>query len=567
MKRALALLTLAGLVLVGVGAGLAQEEPDTSDAQDVVFLGEKRPVFLRLSVRHGEKSAFSGYDAFLLRLFTFLDRDKSGALNRTEAKQVPNAERLNQFFTGNPYLTSTLGRPGMMPPGGGGVNIEELDADKDGSVSLDELKTYYAGKGVGALLLSNQTATNPAALGDDALFALLDRDRDGKLSRAELQTALGELMRLDQDDDELLTVGELGINLGAMFTPVQPPRMMPKDGKGAKAPEPKFVIELLPRGDRRLSAKMDAARKIVAKYDADKDGKLTSAEIGWEAKALAKWDRNRDGKLDSLELGRWLSGAPESEHAIQLSATPGTAPMPRRMRAMPTSSDTLTLGNVQLAVVTQALTGSQAFDFKGQVLGQFRALDVDRHGYLTRRQLDQESGQALRGMLDMADRNNDSRLSREELTQYLDLVASAVQAQVSITLSTSGQGLYGTLDRNGDGFLSVRELREAWANLSPFAPEKAETLDRKDLPNQVRLTVGRGGNPQVIGEGMSGGPPSRPIPTRGPLWFRKMDTNGDGDLSAREWLGDPAQFTALDTDKDGLISLAEAVAYDAAQRK
>jgi Ca2+-binding EF-hand superfamily protein len=194
-------------------------------------------------------------------------------------------------------------------------------------------------------------------------------------------------------------------------------------------------------------------------------------------------------------------------------------------------------------------------------------LDVDRLGYLTRRQLDSESGQTLRGMLNIADRNNDSRLSREELTEYLDLVASAVQAQVSITLSTSGQGLYGTLDRNGDGFLSVRELREAWANLAPFAREKTDAIDRKELPNQVRLIVGRGGNPRVNFAALNNGSVSRPIPTKGPLWFRKMDTNGDGDLSAREWLGDLAQFATLDTDKDGLISLAEAIAYDAAQRK
>jgi len=37
-----------------------------------------------------------------------------------------------------------------------------------------------------------------------------------------------------------------------------------------------------------------------------------------------------------------------------------------------------------------------------------------------------------------------------------------------------------------------------------------------------------------------------------------MDRNGDGDVSRKEWLGDPAVFDRLDTDKDGLLSADEA---------
>ena len=44
----------------------------------------------------------------------------------------------------------------------------------------------------------------------------------------------------------------------------------------------------------------------------------------------------------------------------------------------------------------------------------------------------------------------------------------------------------------------------------------------------------------------------------GPLWFRKMDRNGDGDLSPREFLGPIKDFKKFDSDKDGLIDAAEA---------
>ena len=46
-----------------------------------------------------------------------------------------------------------------------------------------------------------------------------------------------------------------------------------------------------------------------------------------------------------------------------------------------------------------------------------------------------------------------------------------------------------------------------------------------------------------------------------------MDRNGDGDVSRREFLGTDAQFRAIDTDGDGLISVEEAEAYDIKMRE
>ena len=48
------------------------------------------------------------------------------------------------------------------------------------------------------------------------------------------------------------------------------------------------------------------------------------------------------------------------------------------------------------------------------------------------------------------------------------------------------------------------------------------------------------------------------MPQRGPAWFRKMDRNGDGFVSRREFLGPEELFKQLDVDGDGLISPEEA---------
>ena len=53
----------------------------------------------------------------------------------------------------------------------------------------------------------------------------------------------------------------------------------------------------------------------------------------------------------------------------------------------------------------------------------------------------------------------------------------------------------------------------------------------------------------------------------GPVWFRKMDRNRDGDVSRKEWLGTKEAFDEIDTDRDGLISAEEAEAYDRRKRQ
>jgi hypothetical protein len=50
------------------------------------------------------------------------------------------------------------------------------------------------------------------------------------------------------------------------------------------------------------------------------------------------------------------------------------------------------------------------------------------------------------------------------------------------------------------------------------------------------------------------------------VWFRKMDVNGDGDVSPAEFLGTREDFDRIDADRDGLIGPEEAERYDATTR-
>src|SRR5262249_21235043 len=156
------------------------------------------------------------------------------------------------------------------------------------------------------------------------------------------------------------------------------------------------------------------------------------------------------------------------------------------------------------------------------------------------------------------DRDGDGKLTVKEMRSYLDRVqrleAKAMASRVSLLVSGPGRGLFDLLDRDRDGRLSLRELRGAAGLLGHLGLRGTRRLSRDQLPRGYQLALGLG---QASFRGGRGGvmiPPEGALAypgvyrNRGPLWFRKMDRNGDGDVSPREFLGPPAMFRRLDAD-------------------
>ena len=143
---------------------------------------------------------------------------------------------------------------------------------------------------------------------------------------------------------------------------------------------------------------------------------------------------------------------------------------------------------------------------------------------------------------------------------------------MSLAVSNEGKGLFDLIDTNGDGRLSVRELRNAHKVLARLDKTDGK-LARPDVPRHYRagLALGPNGGADPFGRrvtviGRRDVRGARPTPARGPLWFQRMDRNRDGDVSRKEFLGDDKQFAEIDSDGDGLISLEEAIRYDKAKR-
>lgn len=574
MKKSL--LVLTALVCLPLCATAAD---DLLDAQDLVFLGDVRPVRLRLRVSVEGKPYSTLMDAYLRELFAYFDRDRDAVLSKVEAARAPNARSLAQMLqqAGAYFYNST---PNFQ------VKPEEMDLDEDGEITPDEFLGYYRRSGINPLrVLPGYGRGFQADALTDALFRHLDADGDGKLTEYEVSKAPSLLVKLDQEEDDLLTMQDLlpvGFNpygnRGVVVNPVGGGMMAPAAVGGALPDSSPFVIISGDDATARLTQRVKLGQQLLERYDEDKDQRLRRAEIGLDKEAFRQLDTNKDGNLDAMELIRFVYLPPElelslklgklSEKDVALSVVEAskTKELAKAVRPSGTNWLIVSLDGAHVDVRrTETVRNASVQTF---YLQQFKAADVKKKGYLEAADVEARQYQYLKSLFTVADRDEDGKLTESELTDWYDLQDRSRLHLVTLTLTDDGRDFFSLLDTNRDGRLGLRELRSLWSRLEPLDKEKTGLVARTALPRQFNLSL-------TLGVDLYGGrqfalAPNPYVPAtggtasgRGPVWFRKMDRNGDGDVSPREWLGTPAQFAKLDLDGDGLISLEEAEAANA----
>jgi Ca2+-binding EF-hand superfamily protein len=541
------------------------------DVQDIVVLSDKCPLLIRLHLYVDGKPFQAAHrtalDDYLAGLFTHLDANGDGVLSEEEARRMPP-----------PFK-----QPGDVTVASVNVafNYRVVDADGDGRISRAELAAYHRDFSGGAVQLQppQRTAVPPQV--SEALFALLDTDKDGKLSRRELEAAATALFKLDVDRDELLTPQEIVPSLAAGAIPglPQPPPMMTARNRSASVP-PVFV----------LSSEEDRsglAAGLLTRYGQGRNSKLSQDSLGLAPEAFDRLDANKDGALDAAELERFADRPADLECTVRL----GTREMGQKALdliridskaanqklAVRPSGDRgllLTLEGTQLEIRLNDSRPAQLPGTRQDYLDRFRAADAGKKGYLILKEA-QQSG-FFPNLFALLDQNGDGKLTEQELASYLDKVqerqARLIAATPVFLMSDRGQGLFDLLDRDRDGRLSLRELREAPKLLERLGREAEGMLSREDLPTVYQLAIGLGQASFSRAGPMAFTPREAPMLTldwarSDLLWFSKMDRNRDGDISPREFLGTAEDFRRLDADGDGLISREEAERAEALFKK
>ncbi|WP_439631280.1 hypothetical protein [Gemmata sp.] len=541
------------------------------DAQEVVVLSPTRPVRVRVTVLCEGRPVAQLWQERLRAAFEFFDRDRDGSLNEKEAGLIFSDAGLNQALQSGFYQPTPQDRPALA----------RLDADKNGAVSFDEYLAYYRASSAG--LVRPQPAqpdyTNGGAV-TEALFKLLDANGDGKLTRDEVKGAEELLATLDADEDECLSQTELVPNaVNNQFA--RPVRVPPNGFPAAPANPAAQVVQTF--DPARVPGTL--TQQVIKKYDTDGDFELTREEAAFDAATFARLDADGSGKLDGEEVDAWRTGPPDLE--VSLSLAPKAAECAAKLATA--RADANARGFVVKQVDPARLVvrvGRQPVEFSAQTTGAGfqQAATKAQYGYLFQQAakgkdhvLDKDlTGpnavpfQFLRTLFDGMDADADGRLTKPEFDAYFDLQDSFRSAAMALTPSVQTPTLFDLLDENRDGRIGVRELRTTWDRLAPLDPGPGDAVTRAAITPTVTLRLTRTIERYLASPQFGGNPRFNPnqvaVPQKGPVWFRKMDRNGDGDVSRAEFLGTRAEFDAIDADRDGLIGLDEAEAFDARAR-
>jgi Ca2+-binding EF-hand superfamily protein len=546
--------------------------PKFKNAYEVLVFTTQRPVRMQIEVMNDGKSMNELWRARLKTLFDFCDRDGNGELSEKETKFAFSDTGMAQLLANGFYQPGTANN----------AKLSELDKDGDGTVSFDEFVASYPR--TTAQVFRTQAAqpdfSNNAAV-TEALFKLIDANQDGKLTKEEVKAVETYLASHDSDEDECLNQQELTPDL---YDPrfggrrpvqiVQPPNgTMPYDPRAVNGVVNVYEVGRIPG---------TITQQVIKRYDQDSDFELTQSESGFDDVTYKRLDKDGNGRLDGEELDVWRTGEPELE--VSLSLAPKAVDCVAKINDEKSAEargfkiKQVEGGRLMLHV------GKQPIDLWAfaAVAQARRATLKQQYGYLFTqaaggKQFVEEKNlngpnavqfQFVRVMFESAERDADGKMSKAEFDGYFDLQESFRDLSLTLTPGVQTPSLFQLLDENRDGRLGVRELRTAWTRLQSLEDPAAETVTKKIIQPAVTLRLSRSLERFFVNQPVQPGfnPNQVVIPRNGPLWFRKMDRNGDGDLSRTEYVGTKAEFDSLDTDRDDLISLQEAEAYDKKMR-
>jgi Ca2+-binding EF-hand superfamily protein len=507
-----------------------------ADVQNLMFLGPMRPLVLRLHITIDGKPFRQAWQERFAELFALEDRDHDGRVSVEEGESI--ARDMNGGLREN--------RP---------VDVKSV-AGADGLVDRATLMAYIEKVLPQFSVRRRSSVARDSAL---ALFPLLDTDHNRQLSAAELSAAEEQLKQRDFNDDRVVTAGELIVDPKAVAAAADP-NSADRDLKEDEGTV--FPLE-------SATTPEAIAERIMKHYDRNHDGRLTTKapeiEIALPAALMGRFDANGDGMLDrdellafadrpaDLELSFPMGRASASD--IRARPRPVADPTFRVRKKTNDGGYDLKLGEAEIIFRRNNRDPQQAD------LVELRGYDRDNNGYIDAAEA--ANSNIAKSTFAAMDGDGDGKVFKGEFTSFMGRQNAAAAVRFQLEVTDKGQDLFDVLDTDKDGVLSPRELRTAKDVLAVGDKNGDGSLNGDEVPQKIELELVRGVDERAESDNAGLGRAARSTSkagTSGPLWFRKMDRNNDGDLSVHEFVGPLETFKKIDANHDGFIDRDEAEA-------
>ena len=536
MKNARWVAIAAGLVAMLLSlTSEAQDLPEyvfavspDEEIQDLLFLGDARPVLIRLHIRVDGEGHRGRWHEFVRRLHAEADADGDGVVDRPEANKA--IERVYQLQS----ATTLSGRAPprrqlLVPPHI--VTVDDL---------VDQMRTV-------ARAFQVERQAPPAPSSDEATFRLLDRDHDGHLSSGELAAVASSLARLDLDDDETITAEELApyrnpfLNGAIVRTPAGANANPAEAGAVIAASEQKprdlarLIIKRYDAGGRAATFAPPSTPGPAGKFVPDALGRketLQAGELPIGREAFDRIDSDRDGSIDAAELEHAVTDAADLELVVRLGRRePGQeaidrleGPGGRPPFGAPGLRRVGDLMLIELASTFIELRieadGADPFAATRATLeARFRTADLDGNGYLDKIEVRRIA--PLANLFDQADRDGDGKLTGAEWRAHLDRRAEVIGLRTVLQAAEQGPSFLDLLDDNRDRKLGCRELQGAARRILLEDRDGDDRVSLREFARHHRWTIARGQVPGAVQPPiLVDQRPSRPAkPVAAPDWF------------------------------------------------
>lgn len=490
---------------------------------DLLLFLPAGPLHIRLHISSHGKTLPQARSEYVMALIAKLDVDADGKLSREETAKHP------LFVTGRRFEKN-----------------EFLDSLRQSRHY--ELKEISAAIDRSAGQMVTYRQNDSLAEQDLSVFNVLDTDKSGLIDPIEMRMSPARIADRDFDHDQCITFDEFLSE--AMVTDTTLLSTISSE------PPTAMHSELLRNANEPL---MPA--RLVRRYDLNKDAHLSATELGWSAERLSVLDKDQNDRLSPQELGSLPNCQPDVSLSVDLGSNASDA-----MKQLEGSGDDVQSIQSDLIRINRDSTSvSIGYRWRDPMKeaelnarSTFNAIDTDSNGYLDRTEIVGHQRFELY-LFDAMDRDSDDRVFAQEMTSYVQEYTEPESTACQITLFDTGNGFFQVLDVNGDGRISIRELRKCEQRLQAIASEDAN-INPSKAAKSYRMEIQRGG----VGLFGRVDRPTQEIPatllrqTGGPKWFQRMDRNGDGDLTWDEFLGPRETFHELDRDHDDLIDKDEA---------